>query len=182
MHYFKTITLKNSALCTLRNADECDGVAVLDVFLLTHRQTDFLLSYADENTFTAEDESRYLKAKTESPDEIEILAEIDGKVIGTAGFEKIGGHCKVKHRADFGIGIDENFWGLGVGSALTAACIECAKKAGYKQLELQCVAENKKALDLYKKFGFVEFGRNPLGFNSRNSGFQELVYMRKELN
>ncbi|MBQ9213062.1 MAG: GNAT family N-acetyltransferase [Bacteroidales bacterium] len=182
MHYFKTITLKNSALCTFRNADECDSAAVLDVFLLTHRQTDFLLSYADENTFTAEDESRYLKAKTESPDEIEILAEINGKVIGTAGFEKIGGHCKVKHRADFGIGIDENFWGLGVGSALTAACIECAKKAGYKQLELQCVAENKKALDLYEKFGFVEFGRNPLGFNSRNSGFQELVYMMKELN
>ena len=181
MHYNKTITLKNSTLCTIRNADERDGEKVLEVFLLTHSQTDFLLSYPDENTFSAEDESRYLKAKTESCDEIEILAEINGKVIGTAGFEKIGGHCKVKHRADFGIGINEEYWGLGVGSALTAACIECAKKASYKQLELQCVAENKKALNLYKKFGFVEFGRNPLGFNSRNSGFQKLVYMRLEL-
>ncbi|MBQ3658352.1 MAG: GNAT family N-acetyltransferase [Bacteroidales bacterium] len=181
MHYHKTITLKNSATCTLRNADFADGAAVLDVFLLTHRQTDFLLSYADENTFTAEDEARYLKEKSDSPDEIEILAEIDGKVVGTAGISKIGRNFKVCHRADFGIGIDEKYWGLGIGSALTEACIECAKNAGYKQLELECIAENQKALDLYKKIGFVEFGRNPLGFNSRISGFQKLVYMRKEL-
>ena len=78
MHYNKTITLKNSTLCTIRNADERDGEKVLEVFLLTHSQTDFLLSYPDENTFSAEDESRYLKAKTESCDEIEILAEING--------------------------------------------------------------------------------------------------------
>ena len=181
MHYHETITLKNSTTCTLRNANENDGAAVLDVFLLTHRQTDFLLSYNDENTFTAEDEARYLKEKSDSPDEIEILAEIDGKVVGTAGFTKIGHHYKVKHRAEFGIGIDEKYWGLGIGSALTKACIGCAQKAGYKQLELNCVANNKAALNLYQRLGFVEYGRNPLGFNSRNSGFQELVYMRKEL-
>lgn len=181
MHYHKTITLKNSASCTLRNADFADGGAVLDVFLLTHRQTDFLLSYADENTFSAEEEACYLKEKSDSPDEIEILAEIDGKVVGTAGISKIGRHCKVRHRADFGIGIDEKYWGLGIGSALTEACIECAKNAGYKQLELECVAQNLAALNLYRRFGFVEFGRNPMGFNSRISGYQELVYMRKEL-
>lgn len=181
MHYHKIITLKNSASCTLRNADFADGEAELDVFLLTHRQTDFLLSYSDENTFTAEEEARYLKDMTDSPDEIEILAEIDGKVVGTAGISKIGRQCKVRHRADFGIGIDEKYWDLGIGSALTAACIECARAAGYKQLELQCVAQNPKALELYRRFGFIEFGRNPMGFNSRISGYQELVYMRLEL-
>ncbi|MBO7566533.1 MAG: GNAT family N-acetyltransferase [Bacteroidales bacterium] len=181
MHYHKTITLKNSATCTLRNADYPDGGAVLDVFLLTHSQTDYLLSYPDENTFAAEDEARYLKDKTDSPDEIEILAEIDGKVVGTAGFSKVGKHAKIKHRAEFGIGIDQKYWGLGIGKALTEACIECARKAGYRQLELQCVAENQKALNLYRSLGFIEFGRNPMGFNSRNSGFQELVMMRLPL-
>ena len=172
---------RNSTSSTLRNADFPDGGAVLDVFLLTHRQTDFLLSYSDENTFTAEEEACYLKDKTDSPDEIEILAEIDGKVVGTAGISKVGRHCKVRHRADFGIGIDEKYWGLGIGSALTAACIECARIAGYKHLELQCVAQNPKALELYRRFGFIEFGRNPMGFHSRISGYQELVYMWLEL-
>ena len=61
------------------------------------------------------------------------------------------------------------------------ACIECAKEAGYTQLELNVVAENERAVSLYKKMDFVEYGRNPRGFNSRLSGYQEVVYMLLEL-
>ena len=61
------------------------------------------------------------------------------------------------------------------------ACIQCARESGYAQLELNVVAENERAVSLYKSVGFEEFGRNPRGFNSRVSGYQELVYMRLEL-
>ena len=61
------------------------------------------------------------------------------------------------------------------------ACVECAKEAGYKQLELDVVADNDKAINMYKSIGFTEFGRNPMGFISKYSGVQELVYMRLEL-
>ena len=64
-----------------------------------------------------------------------------------------------------------------MGKALTEACIRCAREAGYDQLELNVVAENERALSLYRSLGFKEFGRNPRGFNSRLSGYQELVYM-----
>lgn len=64
---------------------------------------------------------------------------------------------------------------------MTEACIECAENAGYVQLELEAVAENKTALALYRSLGFVEYGRNPKGFRSRVSGWQELVLMRLEL-
>ena len=37
------------------------------------------------------------------------------------------------------------------------------------------------ALLLYKKFGFVEYDRNPRGLLSRNLGYQELILMRLEL-
>ena len=67
--------------------------------------------------------------------------------------------------------------GLGLGRALTEACIQCAKEAGYEQLELTVVAENERAIALYRKAGFVEFGRNPRGFRSRTSGYQEIVHM-----
>ena len=87
----------------------------------------------------------------------------------------------MKHRAEFGIALSKEYWGLGLGRALTEACIACAKEAGYTQLELDVVAENESALALYRKVGFVEYGRNPRGFLSRISGYQELVYMRLEL-
>ena len=73
------------------------------------------------------------------------------------------------------------YQGKGIGRALTEACIECARAAGYLQLELEVVAGNRRAEELYKSVGFVEYGRNPKGFRSRNSGWQENVLMRLEL-
>lgn len=181
MKYAKTITLKNGVKCCLRNAEESDGQAVLDNFNLTHGQTDYLLTYPDEHSFNVSWESLFLKVKSESENEAQIIAAVDGLVVGTAGISQVGEKYKVRHRAELGISVDKKFWGLGIGKALMNACIECAKAAGYLQLELNAVAENERALSMYKKAGFVEFGRNPKGFNSRISGFQEVVYMRLEL-
>ena len=181
MEYKKTITLKNGHSCILRNGTEEDGQALLDIFVLTHAQTDFLLDYPDEITLTVEQERQFLREKTESEDEIELIAETDEKVVGSAGIWCIRNREKLRHRAGFGISIDEAFWGLGIGRALTEACIECARAAGYAQLELDVFAENEKALALYKSVGFTEYGRNPRGIKLRSSGWQGLVLMRLEL-
>lgn len=167
--------------CCLRNGIETDGQAVLENFNLTHSQTDYLLSYPDENSFNAAQESQFLKEKSESENEIEIIALIDGVIAGTAGIEAVGSKYKVRHRAEFGISIAKEFWGLGIGRALMDACIECARSAGYVQLELTVVAGNERAISMYERAGFVEYGRNPKGFNSRTAGYQEIVYMCLEL-
>jgi RimJ/RimL family protein N-acetyltransferase len=181
MEYFKTILLKDGRKCILRNGTAGDGEAALANFILTHEQTDFLLSYPDESTMTAERESQFLQKKTESENEIEILAEVDGIVAGLAGIEAVGGREKIRHRAEFGISVDRAFWNLGIGTALMNACTECARRAGYEQIELNAVAENETAIAMYRKAGYQEFGRNPRGFKSRLTGYQEVVYMRMEL-
>ena len=182
MEYAETMTLKDGRTCVLRNGVEADAKALLDIFVLTHGQTDFLLTYADECTMTVEDEASYLKEKAESPREIEILAIVDGAVVGSAGIGCIDEKKeKVRHRAEFGISVDRAYWGLGIGRALTRACVACARKAGYRQLELDVVAENAAAMALYRSEGFVEWGRNPRGFLAREDRWQELVLMRLEL-
>lgn len=181
MKYNKIINLKNGKEALLRNGEFADGEAVFVNFNETHAETDYLLSYPDENSFDAQQEAEFLKEKTESPNEIEIVAVVDGMVAGTAGIEAVGAKYKLKHRAELGIAILKEYWGLGLGKALMETCIECAKDAGYTQLELNVVAENERAVSLYKKMGFVEYGRNPRGFNSRVSGYQEVVYMLLEL-
>ena len=182
MKYNKVITLKDGRTCILRNGTALDGQALLNIYLLTHAQTDYLLSYPDESTMTVEQEAQFLKEKMESRNGIELLAEVDGVVVGSAGIGCVGMQEKLRHRAEFGISVDKAYWGLGIGRALTDACIECAGAAGYAQLELEAVAENKNALALYESVGFVEYGRNPRGFRSRLTGWQELVLMRLELN
>ena len=129
----------------------------------------------------AEQESRFLARKAESPNEIEVIALMEGKIVGTAGIDAVGAFYKLRHRAEFGVNILKEYWGLGVGRALMEACIQCAREAGYAQLELSVVTENTRAIALYQKAGFVEFGRNPRGFRSRTAGFQEIVFMGLEL-
>ena len=181
MRYHQIITLKDGRTCVLRNGTKEDGAICLEIFRRTHEQTDFLLSYPDEITFTPEQQEEYLQKKAEDPKEIEILAEVDGMVVGMAGIEAVARHWKTDPRASFGVSVVREFWGLGIGRALTEACIRCAREAGYSQLELEVVADNAAALELYRSVGFTQYGRNPRGFRSRHSGWQELVLMRLEL-
>ena len=181
MKYCQKVILKNGTEAWLKNGDASNGSAVYENFNATHAETDFLLSYPDENSFNPEQEAQFLEEKTKSTNEIEIIALVDGKVVGTAGIEAVGTKYKVRHRAELGISILREYWGLGLGRALTEACIQCARDAGYIQLELNVVAENERAVALYRKIGFEEFGRNPIGFNSRTNGFQELIYMLLKL-
>ncbi len=177
MRYDQRVRTKSGTEIHIRNAETSDGEAVLENFILTHEETDCLLTYPDECSLTPEQESRYLERKAESPREVELIALVDGKVAGTAGVDAVGTCYKLRHRAEFGVALLKEFWGLGIGRALLEACIQCAKDAGYEQLELNVVADNARALSLYQSAGFVELGRNPKGFHSRTAGFQTLLSM-----
>ena len=174
-------TLKDGRTCLLRNGVASDGQVVLDVFNWTHDETDYLLTYSDENCFTASQEADFLQRKTDSTNTVEIIAIVDGVVAGTAGIDALGMRDKIKHRAVFGIAITKEFWGLGIGKYLMEACIECAREAGYLQLELEVVAENERAVEMYRRAGFIEYGRNPKAFRLRTGEYQELIDMRLEL-
>ncbi|MBP1587133.1 MAG: GNAT family N-acetyltransferase [Clostridia bacterium] len=181
MEYMRTVDLKDGRKCTLRHGTGNDGREALEAFIQMREETDYLLTYPEENTSSVEDEIAYLEKKAGSEREMEIVAEVDGELVGMAGISAVGDSFKVRHRAELGISVIREFWHLGIGRALMDACVECAKDAGYEQIELSVVADNERAVTMYKKDGFVEFGRNPRGFKSRISGYQELIYMRKEL-
>ncbi len=181
MRYEREYIIKDGRKCLIRGGGAEDAEMLLDVFIQTHAETDFLASYPDENTHTVEEERDFLFKKETSPDEIELLAFVDGKAVGSAGFYCVGRREKTRHRAEFGISVVRAFWGLGIGRALTETCILLAKQAGYSQFELQVVADNAAAVALYRSTGFTEYGRNPKGFRSRLTGWQELLLMRLDL-
>jgi len=57
----------------------------------------------------------------------------------------------------FSLGVSPEFRGQGIGKALMGKCIEGLKDREYTDIILDVHAENKPALQLYKKLGFHEF-------------------------
>ena len=181
MRYAETVILKDGAELLVRNAVASDARALRDIMQRTHAETDYLLSYPDEQSADDEQEARSLVETERSNNEVELVAIVDGRIVGSAGIAAVGGWRKVVHRARFGISILKEHWGMGIGRVLMGSCIDCARRAGYTQLELEVVADNERALSLYRRAGFEEYGRNPRGYRSAAAGYQELVHMRLEL-
>jgi RimJ/RimL family protein N-acetyltransferase len=102
---------------------------------------------------------------TEPPVDVEKRAEswtLDGTLVAVAGTELIGSLVVEPSRHGFGeIGmtVAREWRGRGVGSALLASAIEWARDRGLHKLSLGVFAHNTAAIELYRKFGFVEEGR-----------------------
>ena len=181
MRYAATVVLKDGVELLVRNAVASDARALRDIMQRTHAETDYLLSYPDEQSADDEQEARSLVETERSDNEVELVAVVDGRIVGSAGVTAAGSRRKVVHRARFGISVLKDYWGMGIGRVLMETCIDCARRAGYTQLELEVVADNQRAVSLYRRAGFEEYGRNPRGYRSASSGYQELVHMRLEL-
>lgn len=181
MKYEQELILKDGRKCLLRHALPADAPAFVDYFYQSHGETDFLTTYPDESELNPEKEAEFLQAQLQSETNVEICAFVDGRLVGSAGNNLLRERDKLRHRAEFGISVIKEYWGLGIGKALTQASILCAREAGFRQLELEVVADNTAAVRLYEGVGFIEYGRNPKGFLTREGKDQELLLMRLEL-
>lgn len=102
MQYTKTLTTKTGSELYLRNGDAPDGDAALAVFNKTHAETEYLLTYPDESSMTAEQEAEFLAQATKSAREIEILAFVDGSWPGRRASARWGSRaswCTVRNLA-----------------------------------------------------------------------------------
>ncbi|MBQ4427164.1 MAG: GNAT family N-acetyltransferase [Oscillospiraceae bacterium] len=181
MIYARDFTLKSGDVARVRNAREADAEEIIKLFRTCREETDFLLSYNEESKLTPEKEREIIAGMNEAERSALLVIEYGGSLAGTAGFSEVRDRIKLRHRASFGVNILRGLWGMGLGKAIVQAVIDCARTAEYEQLELEVVAENERAVGLYKSLGFTEFGRNPRGFRTRYGAYQELISMRMEL-
>jgi putative acetyltransferase len=61
----------------------------------------------------------------------------------------------LKHKAELGLTIHDDFQKMGIGTALLKNIISVARAKKLKKIHLNVSAENDRAIHLYKKVGFV---------------------------
>jgi putative acetyltransferase len=88
-----------------------------------------------------------------------LVAEVDGKVIGTAGLH-IYPSPRLSHSATFGIGLLPGYQGKGIGTQLMKELLDLADNwLMLVRIELDVFEDNLHAIHLYEKMGFVLEGK-----------------------
>lgn len=106
------------------------------------------------------------------------IAIVDGKPVGMVEIKKYK-NLYYSHIGDIGISIIKEYRNLGVGKALMEDILRIS--TGWVKIAcLNPIAENIRAYNLYKKLGFIEYGRLPDGIELRGKSFED-IFMYKKL-
>jgi RimJ/RimL family protein N-acetyltransferase len=177
----RTIILKDGRECVLRPTHPDDSADMIEYMRRTAGETEFLLRYPDEVSFTLEQEQQLLGSILNDPGNVMMVAVVDGRVAGNASINGIGAKRKIRHRCSLAIALYRDYWGLGIGTAMIGYLTELARQIGFSQIDLEVVAENEQALALYRKCGFVESGRRVNALKFDDGTYHDEILMIKKL-
>ncbi len=125
---------------------------------------------ADEEVFagllqlpypTAEHWRKKLEANATAEESLNLVAVAKSEIIGSGGLFPLAWTPRRRHVAGLGLSVAKGWQRRGVGTELMRRLLDYADKwVGYLRLELTVYTDNKHAVRLYEKFGFVTEGTN----------------------
>lgn len=102
----------------------------------------------------------YIKDFGEKPDDRCLVAEADGKIVGTVWVRIMEDYGHIDDETpSFAISLYKEYRGRGIGTALMVKMLELLRESGYKKASLAVQKENY-AVKMYKKVGFEVVGEN----------------------
>lgn len=175
----REIKLKNGTTCIVRSPEESDAEVMLIHTRKTAGETHFLTRYEEEVETTPERQLRMIKEMREDESRLLLSAFVEGRPVATIGLNGVSGHIKMRHRATFGLFVEQEYWGMGLGSLLIEEVIKAAQEMDYEQLELGVFADNERARALYRKMGFEEWGRKKRAYRLKDGTYVDEIVMGK---
>ena len=173
--------LPNGVALLLRSLRAGDEQEMIRVCRRAAGETDFMMRYPDEWIITPQDQREVIVRAEHADRALMLGAFVQGRLVGAANFRPVHPGDRARHRAGVGISILRRHWGMGVGTAMMQALIEVAKKTSLEQLELDVVSTNEKAIRLYERCGFAEYGRHPRMMKHRNGTYADTILMMLDL-
>lgn len=147
----------NSLTWILRCPTKYDAIKLSKLRVEIDGETENLDRESGEGLLTPEDFEKLIYEDSIAEKNIFLVAEVEGEI---AGFARLEGNklSRFRHKAEFGICILKKCWGYSIGKVLIENILACADASGIKKISLTVVQTNIKAIQLYKRYGFVEEG------------------------
>lgn len=141
----------------LRCPTKDDAYQLSELRVKIDRETENLNREPGEDILTPEDFEKLIYEDSIAERSIFMVAEVEGRIVGFARCE--GNRLsRFKHKAEFGICILMEYWGCGIGKVLLENILLWAEHVGIEKISLTVIETNTKAIQLYKRYGFVEEG------------------------
>ena len=131
--------------------------------------------------YPSEEAHRTRLADSLAPGKIDLnlVAEMNGKVVGGSGLHPVGVALRRRHVMTIGISVIREAQGQGVGTALMQAMCDYADRwMGTLRIELTVYVDNAAAIALYRKFGFETEGRHR-GYAMRDGSYVDALAMAR---
>lgn len=177
----KTIKDKLGRTVVLRHAVPEDSADLIQYLKITSGETPYLIREPDEITITIENEVSFIQGKIDSDRELMLVALVDDKHVGNCSLMSIAPYNRYRHRCEVAIALYKEYCGCGIGKAMLETVLEAAAGVGYEQAELEVVAENKNAINLYEKLGFEKYGSFPNNMKYSDGKYVDAYWMMKRL-
>ncbi len=155
----RLVTFKTGEPVTIRSAQPRDASRLLAYIQSVAQETGFFVIQHDEFSSTEELECQWIQEHLDHSGKLALVAEVGGEIIGTLSFEN-GPFQRTSHAGTFGVSIRRDWRGKGIGTAMLGALLEWA--GGNPLIEkvgLAVFSTNTRAIELYRRLGFVEEGR-----------------------
>lgn len=165
----------------LRSAEISDAADLIDYLRITTSETPFLIREPEEVTITVEQEKSFIESKLAAERELMLIATIDGKHIGNCSLMSIAPYKRYAHRCGVAIALYQEYCGCGIGKIMMQTVLDMAKELGYEQAELEVISDNKGAIEMYKKLGFVKYGSFPGNMKYSDGTYADADWMMKKL-
>lgn len=156
----KEIKIKENKTIKIRSAMPTDAENIIAFTKEILNEDHFMVTELDEFTMTPEKEGEWINNINSSTNEVAILAEHNGELVGFLNFNGRANRKRLAHTGAFGMSVKKNYRSLCVGSVLLQTLIDWARAhPTIEKVSLAVFATNQKAIALYHKLGFIEEGR-----------------------
>jgi len=133
---------------------------IIDYVKLTSAETANLVTTPSEFNIPLDKEKEYIQSQIDSRLGNLLVALDEGEIVGLSGIHGRLGRVRISHIVSLGITVKKSHWGKGIGYDLMNHHIEYAKENEIKKINLEVRVDNKAAIKLYEKCGFLEEGIN----------------------
>ncbi len=156
-----------------------DAEAILQIQREVISEHDYFIAVSKEFNKTTEDHQEWIRNILKHERETMLVAEFDGNVVGWIVFRSQE-RMRMHHTGSFAIMLQKEWRNKGIGKLMIHELLSWAEKHPViEKVTLGTFSTNTRAIELYKKLGFIEEGRKVREFKFGNGEYVDDVLMYK---